>query len=123
MGFSQKNKKGEEMDDSKLICYVASPLKNILELENYTPKAWQRAIDLAENGCRAVKEMGYIPLSPVLLFAKVYCEEKQREEALKDGLALLSKCHCFYEVKSAYKSEGMQKEREAAKDLGLTLLN
>lgn len=111
------------MDDSKLICYVASPVKNILELENYTPKAYQRVIAMAESGCREVKKMGYIPLSPVLLFIKVYCEESEREEALKDGLALLSKCHCFYEVKSAFKSEGMQKEREVAIDLGLTLLN
>ncbi|ANV98306.1 hypothetical protein BBW65_07105 [Helicobacter enhydrae] len=111
------------MEEPKLICYVASPVKNILELENYTPKAWQRVMDMAESGCREVKERGYIPLSPVLLFAKVYCEEKQREEALKDGLALLAKCHCFYEVKSAYKSEGVAKEREVAIDLGLALLN
>ncbi|WP_305862489.1 DUF7768 domain-containing protein [Helicobacter cholecystus] len=111
------------MSEEKLICYVASPLKNVLELDNYTPKAWERVMELAENGCRAVKEMGYIPLSPVLLFAKVYCEESEREKALKDGLALLGRCHCFYEVKSAYKSEGMQKEREVAKQLGLTLLN
>lgn len=109
--------------DSKLICYVASPVKNVLELENYTPKAWQRVMELAENGCKEVKEKGYIPLSPVLILAKVYCEKSEREEALKDGLALLSKCHCFYEVKSAFKSEGMQKEREMARDLGLTLLN
>lgn len=107
----------------KLICYVASPVKNVLELENYTPKAWQRVIDMAESGCKEVKEMGYIPLSSVLLFAKVYCEERQREEALQDGLALLSRCHCFYEVKSVYKSEGVQKEKEVAIDLGLTLLN
>lgn len=109
--------------EEKLICYVASPVKNVLELENYTPKAWQRVMDIAESGCKEVKEMGYIPLSPVLLFARVYCEESEREEALEDALALLSRCHCFYEVKSAYKSEGVQKEREVAIGLGLTLLN
>lgn len=107
----------------KLICYVASPVKNILELFEYRPEGYERVVKLAEMGCQEIKKRGFIPLSPVLSFLRAYREESERDEALEDGLTLLSRCHCFYEVKSAYKSEGVKRERKVAQELGLQILD
>ena len=106
----------------KKICYVASPVRSILELEDYSPMGYEKVMALALEGCKEVKKKGYIPLSPVLLFMNIYSEKIEREEALNDGLALLTRCDCFYEVKSAYISEGIVEEREFAQKLGLKIL-
>lgn len=106
----------------KKICYVASPVRSVLEIEDYSPAGYERVIALALQGCKEVKKRGYIPLSSVLLFMNIYSERIEREEALFDGLALLTRCDCFYEVKSAYISEGIVEEREFAQKLGLKIL-
>ena len=106
----------------KKICYVASPVKSILELEDYSPMGYDRVRALALEGCKEVKKRGYIPLSPVLLFMNIYSEKIERKEALNDGFMLLTRCDCFYEVKTTYISEGIVEEREFAQKLGLKIL-
>lgn len=111
------------MNEKRLICYVASPVRSVLELHDFRPEGYKRARELAILGASEVKNKGFIPLSPVLLFLHVYFEGSERAKALEDGLALLSRCHCFYEVKSTYESEGIKKEKEVALSLGIQLLN
>lgn len=109
------------MKETMRLVYVASPYA---AFKSGKVNADFMACMVAKEECRKVKEAGYIPLSPVLAFSGVFSEE-QRDEVLKAGLELLSHCSYvyFYDLHpDAFNSEGMQKEREYARELGISEL-
>ena len=103
--------------------YVATPYAGLSGVSEKKRPFLARYI--AKNACIRVREAGYIPISPVLAFSGVFSEE-QRDEVLKAGLELLSHCSYvyFYDLHpDAFNSEGMRKEREYARELGISELD
>ncbi|PAF51303.1 hypothetical protein [Helicobacter sp. 13S00477-4] len=105
----------------KQFCYVASPYRSVKE--SLEPMDWMGlAKSYAIKGARMAKEMGFVPICPVLLFWGVYDEESERNEVLEAGLLMLEHCQCILSVKTLYSkdSAGMKKEIELAKAYGLS---
>lgn len=105
-----------------MFIFVSSPYKAVLDMVEDKNKAEEIVINLALEGCKVVRDMGYIPLSPVLAFSGVYDETKERNEALKASLSLLRLCDGILLVESEYSkhSNGMVLEKHLAKELGLS---
>lgn len=104
-----------------MIVFVSSPYGAVLSSIKDEAEAQGVITSLALKGCKAVAEMGYIPLSPVLNFEGVYDEHTQRDEAIGASLALLKKCDAIYIVDSPYNeySQGMILEQELASRLNM----
>ncbi|MDL0089270.1 DUF4406 domain-containing protein [Campylobacter gastrosuis] len=106
------------------LVYVATPYSGLRGVSEINRPFLARKI--AKNACEMVKKAGYMPISPVLAFSEIFDEQKDREHALKAGLELLSHCSYayFYDLHpDSHLSEGMKKEREYARELGITELD
>ena len=73
------------------------------------------------DGCLAVKEMGHIPISPILAFDGVYDEFTERENIDQACEALLLACDFIYVVDTPYneRSKGIARELEIAAKNGI----
>ena len=100
------------------LVYVASPFRAIA-CPDRDRLYYAKRIALEE--AKKLKGHGYIPLSPVLLFDGIYNEQKERELALKAGLALLETCDYIYVSthRDSKNSEGIKAELEHAEKLGI----
>ncbi|MGP1579962.1 MAG: DUF1937 family protein [Wolinella sp.] len=100
------------------LVYLASPFRAITCSER-DRLYYARRVALEE--AKKLKSHGYIPLSPVLLFGEIYNEQKERELALKAGLALLETCDYIYVSthRDAKNSEGIKAELAHAEKLGI----
>lgn len=97
----------------KKLVYIASPFKALAKEKNIEEVAlFDKAIREAIKGARVVKNAGFIPLSPILNFAPLFDEEKERKEVLEAGLELLRCCDYIYvhKCKGWESSRGIQKE-------------
>ena len=104
--------------------YVATPYAGLSGVSETNRPSLARYI--AKNVCARVREAGYIPISPVLAFSDIFDEQKDRECVLDAGLELLSHCSYVYVYDlhpDAFNSEGMRKEREYARELGISELD
>lgn len=106
-----------------MIIFVCSPYLAILQNTRHKKQALKLIYKYAKAGSRAVKEMGYIPLSPVLCLQDVYDESTERDKALYASNALLKASQGIMVVKTPYNaySRGMAKEIEMAKELGISI--
>lgn len=106
------------------LVYVATPYAGLRGVsESNRPFLAKR---IAKDTCKRVKEAGYTPISPILAFSEIFDEQKDRERVLEAGLELLSHCSYvyFYDLHpDSHLSEGMKKEREYARELGITELD
>ena len=105
--------------------YVASPVRPILEAEKACEAyALLQIHDYAMDGCLAVKEMGHIPISPILAFDCVYDEFTERDKIDAACEALLLACDAIYIVPTHYnaQSKGIARELEIAEKNGIEIL-
>lgn len=101
------------------LVYVATPYAGLRCSEENRTKI---AKEVALKECKRVKEAGYIPVSPILMWGELFDENSDRKTLLTAGLELLSVCSYVYfssHPSSAY-SAGMRAEREYAKELGIS---
>lgn len=112
----------KETKEAAMIIFVCSPYLAILQGRRKEREALKLIYKYAKAGSKAVKEMGYIPLSPVLCFQDVYDESTERDKALHGSNALLKASQGIMVVKTPYNkySSGMAQEIEKAKELGLS---
>lgn len=107
---------------SKKIAYIASPVRDYYE--NFPENKIEMMVEHAKKISQEAKKMGYIPISPVIMFVDIYDDEMNREEVLSDDLCILERCDAFvYRHSDLKKSAGMQKELECAKELGLEIID
>lgn len=107
---------------SKKIAYIASPVRDYYE--NFPENKIEMMVEHAKKISQEAKKMGYIPISPVIMFVDIYDDEMNREEVLSDDLCILERCDAFvYRHSDLKKSVGMQKELECAKELGLEIID
>lgn len=106
-----------------MMIFVSSPYAAVLSSIKDEAEALSTITSLALDGCRAVVDMGYIPLSPVLAFEGVYDERTQRDCAIGASLEMLKKCDAIYIVRSPYNeySQGMILEKELATRLNMLI--
>lgn len=102
--------------------YVASPIAHYFGVYGK-----EQGINYAKRHALAVskqvKELGHIPISAPLMFLGVFDEQKERELAVRAGLMVLATCNAFaYRECDLLLSEGMHKELELAKKLGLEII-
>lgn len=103
------------------LVYVATPYAGLRGVSE-TNRPFLAA-QIAKNECLKVAKAGYVPISPVLAFGGIF-SENEREKTMSACLELLSHCSyvCFSSHVDAAVSQGMKKEREYAKELGITEL-
>lgn len=106
-----------------MIVFVSSPYAAVLSSIKSENEALGVINSLAVSGAKAVVDMGYIPLSPVLAFKGVFDERTQRDKAISASLAMLKKCEAIYIVRSPYNefSQGMILEKELALSLNMCI--
>lgn len=95
------------------LVYIASPLSGLNE---------ETAFKMAIEASVKIKEAGFVPVSPILMFDGVFDEETERENVLKSGLEVLGKCDYIYVNKeNGYweESAGIKRELEFAKSKGV----
>lgn len=95
------------------LVYVASP---------YSGLDQAKAFELAVEASREIKEAGFVPVNPIMLFDGIYNEDTEREAALKAGLKVLESCDYIYINKiNGYweDSEGIKAELEMARKKGI----
>jgi hypothetical protein len=109
------------MNKQKLV-YVASPVRAVFDRIIYLDEAQKMVITIATNGCRAVRNAGHIPISPVLMFNGVYDEYKDRKAIDAACEAILKLCDEIHVEHSVYTkfSAGIKTELILAKKYGLT---
>lgn len=103
--------------------YIASPVRPVLEDYNIDDN-FAIAKGLAMSGCLAVKEIGMLPVSPILAFDGIYDEFSERETIDKACEALLLACDFIYVVDTPYneQSKGIARELEIAKAHNIPIL-
>ncbi len=105
--------------------YIASPVRPVWEAEK-SCEAYALLLihDYAMDGCLAVKEMGLLPLSPILAFDGVYDEFTERNQIDEACEALLLSCDAIYVVNTTYNkdSKGIARELEIAKAHNIPIL-
>jgi len=104
--------------------YVASPVRPVLDHSIDEYSAYAQISWFASQGCKAVKEMGHIPVSPILAFDGVYDEFTERDAIDKACEALLLSCDYIHVVHTPYnkESKGIARELELAKKHGIETL-
>lgn len=107
----------------KLVC-VGTPIKHYydrFEGSQATRLAKRHAIEVSKEVIR--RWHNYTPISPALNLLDLYCEKTEREEAFCSALAILKNCKAYaYRECDLLISEGMHKELELAKKLGLEII-
>ena len=106
----------------KKFCFVSTPYASIKASgENERVSV---AINLAHTAANRVSALGYVPISPVLLWCDVY-DEQDRKEIMEACFKLLKSCEAYYFFQCEFsdKSEGMQAEREYALKLKKEILD
>lgn len=104
------------------LAYIASPIAYF-----YVGRPANSAKNVAKRVARelakSAKRRGYAPISAPLALLDVYNEQEEREQAFEVALQILKKCDVFFYNKDDLpKSEGMKKELEIAKELGLEII-
>lgn len=107
--------------------YVASPVRPVLEftkIHNDIEHGVHIVNIFARSGCKAVKAMGMLPVSPILAFDGVYDEFSERETIDKACEALLLACDFIYVVDTPYneQSKGIARELDIAAKNGINIL-
>jgi hypothetical protein len=109
--------------------YVASPVRPVIDYIKNTFRhghfsgvwgaeyAMRYVRSIAIKGCETIKELGHIPLSPILAFDGVYSEYEERERIDQACEELLLSCDAIYVVQTDYNkdSKGIARELEIAK--------
>ncbi len=109
--------------------YVASPVRPLLEaFKNvgiHENEAMHVVRGVARNGCFEVKNMGFVPVSPILAFDGIYSEYEERESIDDACEALLLGCDFIYVVQTDYNkySKGIARELEIAQRHGISILH
>lgn len=97
--------------------YIASPVRPVLDdsIDDYN--AFAKVSWFASQGCKTIKELGHIPISPILAFDGVYEEFTERERIDQACEELLLSCDAIYVVNTPYNkdSKGIARELEIAK--------
>lgn len=114
---------GEKAKGAEMIVFVCSPYLAVLQGRRKQNEALKQVYAYAKAGSKAVKDMGYTPLSPVLCFRGVFDESIERDRALYGSTCLLRVSQGIMIVNTPYNkySHGMKKEIELAKQLGLSI--
>lgn len=78
----------------------------------------------AENYCRDAALEGLLPIAPHLYFTRFLNDdfENEREQGIAFGVGLLKECKEIWVCGNVI-SEGMAKEIEVAKELGIKIVN
>lgn len=107
----------------KLVC-VGTPIKHYFsrfDKAQATRLAKRHAIEVSKEVFKRWHH--YTPIAPALSLLDLYCEVTQREEALCSALSILMQCKAYaYRKCDLLLSEGMHKELELAKKLGLEII-
>lgn len=112
----------------KCKCYIASPVRPVLEDYKARGLDEREAITqieyFAHQGCWAVKEGGSIPVSPILAFMGVYSEYEEREKIEEACETLLKCCQMLFVVDTPYNqySNGIKKEIEVARQNNIPVI-
>lgn len=113
----------DKMKFKKLVC-VGTPIKHYFdrfEGSQATRLAKRHAIEVSKEVIKRWHH--YTPIAPALNLLDLYCEKTEREEALCSALAILKNCKAYaYRGCDLLLSEGMHKELELAKKLGLEVI-
>ena len=108
--------------------YVASPVRPLLEtlksMGQKEDEAMRIVRGVARNGCLEVKNMGFVPVSPILAFDGIYSEYEERESIDDACEALLLGCDFIYVIQTPYNkdSKGIARELEIAQKHGIPIL-
>lgn len=92
------------------VVYICSPYSGDIESNTLTARRY----------CRLAADRGYVPLAPHLLLPQFMSEETERERAIGMDMAFLAVCRELW-VCGSRVSEGMKKEIEEAKRMGMTI--
>ncbi|MDR2105300.1 MAG: DUF4406 domain-containing protein [Deferribacteraceae bacterium] len=108
------------------IAYIASPFRGIklADPEISESDAIAMAKQIAFYAARYVKEeLGFIPLSPVLAFDRVYNDVYERDKVMEACKALIRISDVFIWVDTRWTqaSEGMKLEQAFAESIGLAV--
>lgn len=107
----------------KLVC-VGTPIKHyydVFDKAQATRLARRHAIEVSKEVIKRWHH--YTPIAPALNLLDLYCEKTEREEAFCSALAILMQCKAYaYRKCDLLLSEGMHKELELAKKLGLEII-
>lgn len=92
------------------IVYVMTPYSKVERSE---------ALGIASRACKKIKQKGFVPLSPVLLFDSIYDNDKEYEDVMDACFSLLCKCEYYYYTQTPHSqsSNGMTQELTWAKEL------
>ena len=108
--------------------YIASPVRPLLEVFKSIgleeDEAMRIVRGVARDGCLKVKNMGLVPVSPILAFDGVYDEFTERDKIDAACEALLLACDAIYVVPTPYNdlSKGIARELEIAEKNGIKIL-
>ena len=104
--------------------YVASPVRPVFDACMTNGEALQWILGYAKGGCKTVKKMGFLPISPILAFDGVYDEFTEREHIDQACEELLISCDAIYVVQTDYnkESKGIARELEIAQRYGIPTL-
>lgn len=105
--------------------YIASPVRPVLDYhEECEAFALSLIRDYALEGCRNIKKLNHLPISPILSFDGVYDEFSEREGIDEACKTLLLSCDAIYVVQTPRnkESKGIKRELEIAKEHGIPVL-
>ena len=95
--------------------YVAGPYKSI------STKATNQHIRNMSNACRFLLSYGFIPFFPLLYHFWDLIATKPEKEWLNLSSSWISRCHIFTYLWTDGISEGVNREREIASELGIPI--
>ena len=109
--------------------YVASPVRPLFEtlkrMGQEEDEAMRIVRGVARNGCLDIKNMGFVPVSPILAFDGIYSEYEERESIDDACEALLLGCDFIYVIQTPYNkdSKGIAQELEIAKANNIPIID
>lgn len=102
--------------------YIASPVRPVLEYHD-KDKAFATSLirDYALRGCRDIKKLNHLPISPILSFDGIYDEFSERDRIDEACKTLLLSCDYIYIVHTPHndESKGIRREMEIAIEYGI----
>lgn len=98
-----------------MLAFISSPYKSVFDKVKDKGRAHSLALQYARTACKWAADIGYVPISPVLLFDGVFTED-DREQITQMCAQMVKKCEAFIYCQTPYTQEsgGMAFEQDLA---------